>query len=159
MPRPRRFFPSHPGMRLPAFALFLLLCSVSARAFTWNRNEAHVDWRTTETEHFRFHYAAEIEPAAGYIAAIAESVAEEKMKRYGIRLPNKVEFIVREGIMSNGWANSFQNTMTVWISDWDFAIRSTHNWLKDVVTHDFAHRVSIQSGSKLPTPLQGFVLG
>jgi hypothetical protein len=131
----------------------------TASAFTFNRNEAHIDWRTSETAHFRFHYPAHLEPAAGYIAGIAEGVAEEKMKRYNIRLPNKVEFIIREDIFSNGWANSLQNTMTVWISDWDFPIRSTHNWLKDVVTHEFAHLVSIQSSSKLASPIQGLVLG
>ena len=86
-------------------------------------------------------------------------MAEDKLKRYSIRLPNKVEFIVREDIFSNGWANSFQNTMTVWIADWDFPIRSTHDWLRDVVTHEFAHLVSIQSGSKLASPIQGLVLG
>ncbi|MDB5106444.1 MAG: hypothetical protein JWP91_4133 [Fibrobacteres bacterium] len=137
----------------------MLLAATSGEAFTFNRNEAHVDWRTAETEHFRFHYPAELEPVAGYIAGIAESVAEDKMKRYQVRLPNKVEFIIREDIFSNGWANSLQNTMTVWISDWDFPIRSTHNWLKDVVTHEFSHLVSIQSSSKLPSPVQGLVLG
>ncbi len=138
-------------------ALFLI--PIPSRAFTLNRNEAHIDWRTAETEHFRFHYAAQLEPVAGYIAALAEGVAEEKMKRYQIRLPNKVEFLIREDIFSNGWANSLQNTMTVWISDWDFPIRSTHNWLKDVVTHEFSHLVSIQSSSKLPSPIQGLVIG
>lgn len=130
-----------------------------ARAYTFNRNDAHIDWRTAETEHFRFHYAAELEPVAGYIAGIAEGVADAKMKRYQIRLPNKVEFLIREDIFSNGWANSLQNIMTVWITDWDFPIRSTHNWLKDVVTHEFSHLVSIQSSSKLPSPIQGLVIG
>ncbi|MEO6094462.1 MAG: hypothetical protein ABIW76_01890, partial [Fibrobacteria bacterium] len=138
---------------------WILLSAVSSPAFTFNRNEAHIEWRSSETEHFRFHYPAELEPVAGYIAGIAEGVAEEKLKRYQIRLPNKVEFIIREDIFSNGWANSLQNTMTVWISDWDFPIRSTHNWLKDVVTHEFSHLVSIQSSSKLASPIQGLVLG
>jgi hypothetical protein len=168
LPRPFRAGLSHfrrsaasCALSLAAIALlaFLLLSASSASAFTFNRNDAHIDWRTSETEHFRFHYAAHLAPAAGYIAGIAESVAEEKMKRYNIRLPNKVEFIIREDIFSNGWANSLQNTMTVWISDWDFPIRSTHNWLKDVVTHEFSHLVSIQSSSKLPSPIQGLVLG
>ncbi len=137
----------------------VFLHSIPVEAFTLNRNDAHIPWRTVETEHFKFNYPAELEPVAGYIAGIAESVAEEKMKRYNIRLPNKVEFVVREDIFSNGWANSLQNTMTVWISDWDFPIRSTHNWLKDVVTHEFSHLVSIQSSSKLPSPIQGLVIG
>lgn len=136
-----------------------LLLGGPAAAFTLNRNDAHIPWRTVETEHFKFHYPAELEPVAGYIAGIAESVAEAKMKRYHIRLPNKVEFVIREDIFSNGWANSLQNTMTVWVSDWDFPIRSTHNWLKDVVTHEFSHLVSIQSSSKLPSPIQGLVIG
>jgi hypothetical protein len=140
-------------------ALLGLAMAASARAFTFNRNEAQLDWRTSETEHFRFHYDAKLEPVAGYIAAIAEGVAEDKMKRYRMRLPGKVEFIIREDIFSNGWANSLQNVMTVWISDWDFPIRSTHNWLKDVVTHEFSHLVSIQSSSKLPSPIQGLVIG
>ncbi|MDQ3000287.1 MAG: hypothetical protein M3Y08_03360 [Fibrobacterota bacterium] len=147
------------GAAIPRLALLGLLSVASAQAFTLNRNEAHIDWRTTETEHFRFHYPAHLESVSGYIGAIAEGVAEEKMKRYQIRLPNKVEFIIREDIFSNGWANSLQNTMTVWVSDWDFPIRSTHNWLKDVVTHEFAHLVSIQSSSKFPSPIQGLVLG
>ena len=136
-----------------------LFFATSLGAFTLNRNDAHIKWRSFETEHFIFNYPAELEPIAGYIAGIAESVAEEKMQRYHIRLPNKVEFVVREDIFSNGWANSLQNTMTVWISDWDFPIRSTHNWLKDVVTHEFSHLVSIQSSSKLPSPIQGLVFG
>ncbi|MBW8889928.1 MAG: PD40 domain-containing protein [Fibrobacteres bacterium] len=142
---------------LLAAAFALSAPRVSASSF--NRNEAHIDWRTVETEHFRFHYAAQLEPVAGYIAGIAEGVAEAKMKRYQIRLPNKVEFIIREDIFSNGWANSLQNIMTVWITDWDFPIRSTHNWLRDVVTHEFSHLVSIQSSSKLPSPIQGLIIG
>jgi Tol biopolymer transport system component len=145
---------------LAALALGLTLAFVpGARAYTFNRNDAHIEWRTAETEHFRFHYAAGLEPVAGYIAGIAEGVAEAKLKRYQIRLPNKVEFLIREDIFSNGWANSLQNIMTVWITDWDFPIRSTHNWLKDVVTHEFSHLVSIQSSSKLPSPIQGLVIG
>lgn len=157
-PRRARF----PGWLPPSLALILGLLAPTAphaSPFTFNRNEAHVDWRSSETEHFRFTYPRELEPAAEYIAGIAESVAEEKLNRYRIKFPNKVEFIVREDIFSNGWANSFQNTMTVWISDWDFPIRSTHDWLRDVVTHEFSHLVSIQSSSKVASPIQGLVLG
>ncbi|HEX2612493.1 MAG TPA: hypothetical protein VHO02_02735 [Fibrobacteria bacterium] len=137
----------------------LLALPAVAGAFTWNRNAAHIDWRTAETEHFRFHYPKELTEQAGEIAGIAESVAPGIIRRYNAQLPGKVEFIVRDDIFSNGWANSLQNTMTVWATDWDFPIRSTHNWLRDVVTHEFAHLVSIQSGAKLPAFIQGVVVG
>ena len=167
-PRPHNASPvtSRPSpinrLRMSSRTLALLLPALLAQAtgaFTFNRNEAHIHWRSSETEHFRFTYPAEIEPAVEYIAGIAEGVADAKLKRYHLQLPNKVEFIVREDIFSNGWANSLQNTMNVWITDWDFPIRSTHDWLRDVVTHEFSHLVSIQSSSKLPSPIQGLVLG
>ncbi len=144
---------------LCALAALFLLHGAHAGGFTLNRNAAHIDWRTAETEHFRFHYPRELEDVAGHIAGIAEEVAADKLARYAITLPNKVEFVVRDDIFSNGWANALQNTMTVWATDWDFPVRGTHNWIRDVVTHEFAHLVSIQSGSKLPSFLQGVVAG
>ena len=129
------------GLRI--WVLATLVLAASSLAFTLNRNEAHIRWRSTETQHFRFHYPAELEPAAEYAAGIAERVAEEKMLRYNLKLPSKVEFILRQDVFSNGWANSLQNTMSVWVTDYDFPIRSTHNWMRDVVTHEFAHLVSI----------------
>ena len=137
----------------------LLALRATVLPFSLNRNAAHIDWRTAETEHFRFHYAKELEDAAGYIAGIAEGVYNDKIQRYNIKLPNKVEFTIRDDIFSNGWANSIENTMNIWVTDWDFPVRSTHNWLKDVVTHEFSHLVSIQSGSKLPSYIQGVVIG
>ncbi len=137
----------------------LLILPVAILAVSLNRNAAHIEWRTAETEHFRFRYPKELEEAAGYIAGIAENVYLEKVQRYNIKLPGKVEFIIRDDIFSNGWANSLENTMNVWVTDWDFPVRSTHNWLKDVVTHEFSHLVSIQSGGKLPGYFQGLVFG
>lgn len=146
--------------RIPLFWVLLALAmNHGAQAFTFNRNEAHLHWRSAETQHFRFHYPKELEEPAEYIAQIAEGVAQEKLDRYRLKMPNRSEFIVRDDIFSNGWANSLQNTMTVWVTDWDFPIRSTHNWLRDVVTHEFAHLVSIQSGAKLPTFWHGLVFG
>jgi Tol biopolymer transport system component len=156
-PMPRRVSGALRAL-LPAL-LALSALPAGAGDFTWNRNAAHIDWRTAETEHFRFHYPRELTDAAGEIAGIAESVAPTIIRRYNARLPGKVEFVVRDDIFSNGWANSLQNTMTVWATDWDFPIRSTHNWLRDVVTHEFAHLVSIQSGAKLPAFIQGVVVG
>ncbi|HLU70436.1 MAG TPA: hypothetical protein VKZ88_06665, partial [Fibrobacteria bacterium] len=94
-----------------------------AAALPLNRNAAHIEWRTVETDHFRFHYPRELAEVSGHVAGIAEAVAPDLIKRYNLRLPGKVEFVVRDDIFSNGWANSLQNTMTVWTTDWDFPVR------------------------------------
>src|SRR5690606_15027601 len=144
---------------LLAATTFLTAGPVAAEPPVFNRNAAHIDWRTAETPHFRFHYPPELGQAAGHLAAVAQAVAPAIIDRAKVRLPNKAEFIVRDDIFSNGWANSLQNTMTIWATDWDFPVRSTHNWLRDVIAHEFAHLVSIQSGSKLPPFIQGLVAG
>ncbi len=140
-------------------ALLLGLLPVSVRASGLNRNAANIDWRTAETEHFRLRYPKELEGVAGYIAGIAEDRYTDKVQRYHMKLPSKVELIIRDDIFSNGWANSVENTMNIWVTDWDFPVRSSHNWLKDVVTHEFSHLVSIQHGAKLPPYIQGLVIG
>ena len=151
------FFVHYSAVRLPIF--FLLALPLAGFSLSLNRNAAHIEWRTAETTHFRFHYPKELEEAAGIVAAIAEEVAEDKIQRYRIKLPNKVEFTLRDDIFSNGWANALENTMNIWVTDWDFPVRSTHDWLRDVVTHEFSHLVSIQTGSKLPAYIQGLVFG
>jgi Tol biopolymer transport system component len=125
----------------------------------WNRNKSHINWEFAETEHFRFYYAKDLQDVAEYIAGLSERVYEQKAKRYQIELPSKVEFVIREDIFSNGWANAYQNTMQVWVADWGIPMRSTHHWLHDVVTHELAHIISIQSGSKLPSSIFGLVVG
>ncbi len=146
-------------MKIRACILGLALLPALALGFSLNRNAAQIDWRTVETEHFRIHYPKELEGVAAYVAGVAESVAQEKIQRYRLKLPNKVEFTIRDDIYSNGWANALENSMNVWVTDWDFPVRSTHNWIRDVVTHEFSHLVSIQSGSKLPAFVQGLVIG
>ena len=58
----RRFFIAMAG---------LLILPVAILAVSLNRNAAHIEWRTAETEHFRFRYPKELEEAAGNIAGIA----------------------------------------------------------------------------------------
>ncbi len=149
-------FATHPGWL--SLLLFALL-GQNIFGYSWNRNESHIKWKVAETEHFRFYYAKHLEPEAEYIASISESIYQEKIKRYNIQLPGKVEFIIREDIVANGWANAYQNTMNIWITDWGIPLRSTHNWLKDVITHEFSHLVSIQAGSKFPSSIFGLVIG
>ncbi|MFC1585223.1 TolB family protein [Fibrobacterota bacterium] len=139
-------------------ALLILALFVNAQS-SFNRNEAHLNWKTAETEHFRFYYDKQLEEVAEYISGIAEDVYSKVLVRYNIVLPGKVEFVVRDDIISNGFANPYQNTMQIWISDWGIPLRSTHHWLKDVVTHELSHLISIQSGSKLPASMAGLVIG
>jgi hypothetical protein len=126
---------------LGIYVLFLLIGGASA---VFNRNEAHINWKVAETENFRFYYEKPLEDVAEYVAGVAEHVYAHKIKRYNENLPGKVELVIRDDIFSNGLANPYQTTLHIWVSDWGIPLRSTHDWLKDVVAHEFSHIVSIQ---------------
>lgn len=118
-------------------------------------NQSTIRWRTVETDNFLFHYPAQYREHAERVVAFAEAVHDSVQKRYRVRLPGKVNLVLRNALFSNGQANPVYNTMSVWLTDWDFKLRSTHDWKRDVITHEFAHLVSIQSGSKLPPFIHG----
>lgn len=137
------------------FALF----SIPVYAGFLKGNDTHLKWRSAETEHFRFHYDQKLEPLAGYVAAIAESVYTAKRERYHIELTGKTDFMLRQSLDPVGWARASMNTMEIGSTDWDFPLRSTHNWFVDVVAHEFSHLISIQSGSKWHPSVAGVVFG
>ena len=59
------------------------------------------------------------------------------------------DVLIIDSDYSNGWALPYTNTITLWTHDLDFELRGTHEWWDDVVTHEYAHIVSIISGLKL----------
>ncbi|MCF0223767.1 MAG: PD40 domain-containing protein, partial [Fibrobacter sp.] len=48
-----------------------------------------------------------------------------------------------------------ENALNLWLTNWDFKVRSSHGWVADVVTHEFSHLVSIESGAKFNPHLYG----
>ena len=50
------------------------------------------------------------------------------------------------------------NKVEIWASSLDFDLRGTHNWLRNVVTHEFTHIVQIQTSLKLGRKFPAFYL-
>ena len=102
------------------------------------------------------HYPAEHRERAARATEIAESVYDSITNRYKIKLPSKVNLVFDNALYSNGEANPVYNMMRIWLTNWDFKIRGSHSWVRDVVTHEFSHLASMQNGSKTPFPwIQG----
>ncbi|MBP5350335.1 MAG: PD40 domain-containing protein [Fibrobacterales bacterium] len=136
---PRSFLPL-------AAALFLLPAALFASD------------RSVATEHFKVHYPSELRPYAERVAQIAEAVHDTLTRRYGMELPQTVELIVENGLAANGYANPATNRICVNASDWGFSLRSTHDWLRNVVTHEFSHIISLGKGARTPGWLYGVFL-
>jgi len=144
-------------LRVVFFCVSLLLgFALPVSAVSFYGNQSNVRWKSASTEHFNYHYPSEYQVHAAQIGGFAEAVYDSITQRYHSELPGKVNLVIRNSLFSNGEANPVYNMMNVWLTDWDFKVRSTHNWMRDVVTHEFSHLVSIQSGSKAVPFMHGF---
>ncbi len=130
--------------------------SVSAAlAVQFYGNQSDIRWKTAGSEHFQFFYPAEYSSHASKVSAYAEAVYDSVVGRYHKDLPSRVNVSLSNALYSNGSAVPSENALNLWLTNWDFKIRSSHGWLSDVVTHEFSHLVSIESGSKLSPRLYG----
>lgn len=140
-------------MRIVAFLLFVAVCAFAAGFYG---NQSDIKWKSASTEHFRFIYPAEYTGHASKVSAYAEAVYDSIVNRYRIDLPSKVNATLSNALYSNGSAIPSENTVNLWLTNWDFKIRSSHGWISDVITHEFSHLVSIENASKFTPSLYGF---
>ena len=127
--------------------LSLLLLSTSILA-QYNQYEAEYDWFTIEGENIYVHYHEGAERTAKVIAKIADEVWEPITTLYGYE-PDKVHYVIKDkDDYSNGATYFFDNKIEIWASALDFDLRGTHNWLRNVISHEFTHMVQI-----FPMPL------
>ena len=128
----------------------------TANAVGFYGNQSDIKWKTAGTEHFQFIYPMEYSTHAAKVSAYAEAVYDSVTSRYHKPLPGRVSAVLNNALYSNGSAIPSENAVNLWLTNWDFKIRSSHGWLSDVITHEFSHLVSIESGSKTFPNLYGF---
>ena len=64
--------------------------------------------------------------------------------------PDIVHFVIKDiDDYSNGATYFFDNKIEIWTSALDFDLRGAHNWLRNVISHEFTHMVQIQAAMKL----------
>ncbi|MCZ6775053.1 MAG: biopolymer transporter Tol [Ignavibacteria bacterium] len=116
-----------------------------------------LEWNTIETEHFYVHYHDGAERTGQTVAKIAEDVYEPVTSLYAHEPDQKVSFIIRDyDDISNGIAYFYDNKIVIYAPSMDFDFRGTHNWLRNVVTHEFTHIVQIQTTMKFGRRLPAF---
>lgn len=115
-----------------------------------------LDWYTIETKHFFINYHNGAERTAQTISKIAEEIYVPITSLYKYEPDDKVSFIVNDvSDIANGATDYFGNRIEIYATALDYDLRGTHNWLRNVVTHEFTHVIQIQSamkyGRKIPT--------
>ena len=147
--------------RLVHAALLLAACSARPCPLQAQEDFYHpeLEWKTIETEHFFVHYHEGAQRTGNTVAKIAEEVYGPVTTLYHHVPDQKVSLIINDyDDISNGGAYFFDNKIVIDAPSLDFVFRGTHNWLRDVVSHEFTHIVQIQTAMKFGRRLPSFYL-
>lgn len=144
-------------LTLISVLLFAFLLSPSL--FSQEVYHPELEWKTIETEHFLIHYHEGAERTGRVVAKIAEEIYGPVTSLYHHTPDQKVSFIIKDyDDYSNGAAYFYDNKVEIWAPSMDFDFRGTHNWLRNVVTHEFTHIVQIQTAMKFGRRMPGLYL-
>jgi len=107
-----------------------------------------LNWLTIKGKKIQVHYHEGAERTARVVAKIADEIWEPICSLYEYE-PEEVHYIIKDiDDYSNGATYFFDNKIEIWTSALDFDLRGTHNWLRNVISHEFTHMVQIQAGLK-----------
>lgn len=140
------------GLALCALAVLPARAQVSPSLYDYVQSD--LDWYTIETDHFEVHFHLDDEGrgssrTAQVVARIAEDVFEPITALYDHRPDTKVDIILKDYLdYSNGAAYFFDNMIEIWAPALDTPLRGDHNWLRNVITHEFTHIVQVQAAMK-----------
>ena len=120
---------------------------LSPSQFNYPNN--HLSWYTIESEHFNIHFQEGNNRSAQATARIAEAIYPPITELYNFEPNTKTNIVLKDRRdYSNGAAYFFDNQIDIWVSSLDTPLRGTHDWLWDVITHEFTHIVQLQTAMK-----------
>ncbi len=129
--------------------VFTLLISYSTAFAQFTEFHPELNWYTIKGKHVEVHFHEGAERTARVVCKIADEVWGPITSLYDYE-PGTVHFIIKDiDDYSNGATYFFDNKIEIWTSALDFDLRGTHNWLRNVISHEFTHMVQIQSSMKM----------
>ena len=140
------------------FVMFLVFY-ISIYSQILGRYHPEIKWKKFETENFTVLYHDGTKRSAIKIAEIAETIYGPVTQAYKFEPKKKITWIVKDiDDYSNGAAYFLDYKIEIWTEHLDYDLRGTHDWLWNVVTHEFIHMIHIQKSfsSSLNIPFAFF---
>lgn len=101
-------------------------------------------------------YHEGVEFTAAKAASVAEEIYPKVTAIYADAPTKKTRLIVRDDEdTSNGFAVFGLNSVTIWASPAQHRLRGKEDWIRAVVTHEFAHIVSLRASAKAGMAIEG----
>lgn len=86
---------------------------------------------------------------AQVVSRIAEEIYPHITGLYEYEPDTKISIVLNDRLdLSNGAAYFFDNKIEIWLPALGSPLRGTHDWLRNVVAHEFVHIIQIQSSLK-----------
>lgn len=141
------------------FLITAVILFFSAPAFSqFTEFHPEFNWFTIKSEHAEIHYHEGAERTAKVISKIIDEVWGPITSLYDYE-PATVHFVIKDlDDYSNGATYFFDNKIEIWTSALDFDLRGQHNWLRNVISHEFTHLVQIQAAMKVGRGVPAFFL-
>ena len=131
--------------------MFMVLALWASAAQAQNHPE--LDWQVLESEHFRVLYHQGLAAAAGRAIRIAEEAYGPITQLYGYEPDGRVRILLKDfDDYANGAAFYYQDTIEIWTTalEHDYELRGTSDWLRNVITHEFVHIISLGAARRAP---------
>lgn len=123
----------------------LLLSSI---AFAFNHPE--LKWQSVTTSHFIIHYYNRTEPAVYATWKIAEESYAALSELYDYAERDKINIALADyDDYSNGSTDWTNGSIIIWVTDAHFDLRGNNTWLRNVITHELSHIVTLEKKSKM----------
>ena len=138
------------------WALFLSILLLWV-GISFSQNHPELDWKVVETEHFRIYYHEGLEWFAGQASLIAEEIYGPVTSLYRFEPDEKVRIVLKDyDDLANGAAFFYHNKIEIWATNLEFELRGTHDWLRNALTHEFTHIISLQVARKISRRIPAF---
>ncbi|MFN1834611.1 hypothetical protein AB2B38_005060 [Balneola sp. MJW-20] len=119
----------------------------------------HLEWYTIESEHFLVHFQEGNSRSAQVVSRISEEIFGPITELYEYEPDEKVSIVLKDREdYSNGAAYFFDNKIDIWLPALNTPLRGSHNWLRNVITHEYTHIIQIQKGMKRSRRIPAFYL-
>ncbi len=130
------------------FSLLLVLLLSTNGFAQFDKYNSEFEWFTIKGKNVEVHFHDGAERTARVVLKIAEEVWDPVCSLYDY-YPDKVHYVIKDiDDYSNGATYFFDNKIEIWTSALDFDLRGSHNWLRNVISHEFTHMVQIQASFK-----------
>ncbi len=141
------------------YFVFIVTLFLTSSSFSqYNEFHPEYNWLTLKGKNVFVHYHEEAERTARTVLKIADEVWGPLTSLYQYE-PDPVHYVIKDiDDYSNGATYFFDNKIEIWSSSLDFDLRGTHNWLRNVISHEFTHMVQIQASMKATRSLPAVYL-